>query len=658
MTMARRTLRALSGLALVGSLLALSSGLPAVAAPNQPTGRISNVKTTPGEVDLTLTVTGLPEGTSVDPDSVTVSVGGHELDSVVRSAQVLKTSSKHVVREAVLAFDASHSMGTDGIAAARAAAISYAQTLPASVRIGVVAFANTVTTLLEPTTDRTALANALPSLSTTLGTKLYDGVSQALDLTKGLPADAQRRLLVLSDGADVSSSESLASLLTQLRAEKVPADVVAFRQPRNPTVLKEIAQASGGTVLPVDDAGGLADAFTAAAGAFGQRVQVAVAVPHELDQQAVTLRVGIAAGTQTIFTDTRATLQATKGTANGALGTRTGSIKDNGLIVILAIAFVAMLAVALVLLLVPVARHERAAWDARLAEASRYRVVRSVGQESSGLAVNPEEDGAIAKRALSVVDRAMRARGQREKLLSELERAGLRMRPEEWAVLQLAAILALAAVAFALFRSPIGVPIGGLLGWFGCRIFIRAKIDRRAKAFEEQLADNLQLLSGSLRSGFSLAQALATVVREGTEPTASEFTRALTEVRLGAILEDALDRVADRMKCEDLTWVVMAIRISREVGGNLAEVLDNTVETMRERARLRGTVRVLTAEGRLSARILTALPIFVGTIFIVVRPTYVHPLFHTTTGLIMFTIGVLELILGAVWLNRLTKIEV
>jgi tight adherence protein B len=129
-------------------------------------------------------------------------------------------------------------------------------------------------------------------------------------------------------------------------------------------------------------------------------------------------------------------------------------------------------------------------------------------------------------------------------------------------------------------------------------------------------------------------------------------------MRLGADLIDALDRVADRMRCEDLRWVVMAIRISREVGGNLAEVLDNTVETMRERARLRGQVRVLTAEGRLSARILIGLPIFVGAVFVLIRPAYVRPLFHTTTGLIMFGIGVVELILGAVWLNRLTKIVV
>jgi Flp pilus assembly protein TadB len=653
--MGRPPLRALSGLVLVSALLGLAGALPAAATPDQPSGQISGVKSTPGEVDLTLTVTGLPEGTPVDPDSVVVTVAGHQLDSVVRSAQVLKSRSQNVVREAILAFDASHSMGADGIAAARAAAISYAQQLPASVRIGVVSFANHVTTLLEPTTDRTALANALPTLNTTLGTSLYDGVVQALQLTDGLPANAQRRLLVLSDGADTSSTRSLASLLSALRTAKVPADVVAFRLPGSHAVLNQIASASGGAVLPVDDAGGLANAFAAAAGAFGQRVDLAVAVPRELDQQHVTLTVSIEAGAQKVVAQTHATVKASL--AGDSTFRTKNSISDSGLLAVLAIAFIAILAVGLVLLLIPVLRHERSAWDARLAEAARYRVVRSVGHESDQLVV-AEDDGALAKRALSVVDRAVRARGQRERLLSELERAGMRMRPEEWAILQLATILSFAAVAFALLRSPIAVLIGGVLGWVGCRIFIRTKIDKRAKAFEQQLADNLQLLSGSLRSGFSLAQALGTVVREGTEPTASEFTRALTEVRLGSNLEEALDRVADRMKCEDLRWVVMAIRISREVGGNLAEVLDSTVETMRERARLRGQVRVLTAEGRLSARILTALPIFVGTTFVLIRPAYVHPLFHISTGLIMFTIGVFELILGAFWMNRLTKIEV
>jgi tight adherence protein B len=556
-------------------------------------------------------------------------------------------------------------MAGAGISAARAAASAYARELPSDVRVGLITFANRPTVLLQPTTDRNALAIALGKVQAGGYTSLYDGITAAVNLMRGLPADAQRRLLVLSDGADTRSKTSLAGAISSLQSAHVAADVVAFRLPGSQSVLSQIASGSHGTVLPASDAGGLARAFVAAAQVFGQRMAVTVKVPANLDHKSVTLAVTVRAGSQTVTAQVPATLTAAShpqsnpaggGPAAAPVTTR---LSDPGLLAVLALAFVGMLAVALLLLLGPVVRHDRASWQARIAEASRYRVVRSVGNESDGSAgVEAPTEGAFAKRALSVVDRAVRARGRREKMVSELERAGLRMRPEEWAVLQVAAVLAFAAFAFVLSRSIIGVIVGAVLGWLACRVFVRVKISRRVKAFEEQLADNLQLLGGSLRSGFSLAQALGTVVREGTEPTASEFTRALTEVRLGSTLEDALDRTAERMKSEDLRWVVMAIRISREVGGNLAEVLDKTVETIRERARLRGQVQVLTAEGRLSARILTGLPIFVGAIFILIRPAYVHPLFHSFIGLIMLSIGIAELLLGAFWLNRLTKIEV
>jgi tight adherence protein B len=259
---------------------------------------------------------------------------------------------------------------------------------------------------------------------------------------------------------------------------------------------------------------------------------------------------------------------------------------------------------------------------------------------------------------LSIVDRTMRARGYRERIVSDLDRAGLRMRPEEWAVIQLFATV-IPAIVLALFAgSPLFLPVGGVLGWLGARFFIRHKISRRAAEFERQLPDTLQLLAGSLRTGFSLNQALTSVVREGTEPTASEFARALAEVKLGAELEDALDDVATRMNCQDLHWVVIAVRISREVGGNLAEVLGTTVTLMRQRAELRGLVKVLSAEGRISARILVGLPFVIGGLIALTRPGYLEPLFHSAIGFALLAVGAVLLGLGSFWLSRLVKIEV
>jgi tight adherence protein B len=129
-------------------------------------------------------------------------------------------------------------------------------------------------------------------------------------------------------------------------------------------------------------------------------------------------------------------------------------------------------------------------------------------------------------------------------------------------------------------------------------------------------------------------------------------------VRLGSELEQAVDDVALRVKCDDLSWVVMAVRISREVGGNLAETLSNTVQTMRQRAELRGQVRVLTAEGRISARILTALPFLVAGALALFRPGYLTPLWTTGQGVALLAVGAVLLVLGSIWLRRLVEIKV
>jgi tight adherence protein B len=290
---------------------------------------------------------------------------------------------------------------------------------------------------------------------------------------------------------------------------------------------------------------------------------------------------------------------------------------------------------------------------------NRYRVVGALGAET---AVQPVSAGGsaeyspLAQATLSMVDKAVRARGQRARVVEELDRAGLRMRPEEWIVLQVVAVV-VGAVVFGLLLGIVGVFVGALLGWLGMRVFVRTKIRRRADKFADQLPDTLQLIAGALRTGFSLNQALTGVVREGTEPTASEFARALAEVRLGSELEDALDGTADRMRCDDLHWVVLAVRISREVGGNLAEVVSTTMRTMRQRAELRGQVRVLSSEGRVSARILTALPFFVAGALFLLNRSYLAPLGHGA-GIAMIAIGSVLLALGSFWLSRIVKIKV
>ena len=247
----------------------------------------------------------------------------------------------------------------------------------------------------------------------------------------------------------------------------------------------------------------------------------------------------------------------------------------------------------------------------------------------------------------------------RERLALRLDLGGIAWGPAEWVLAGCGVSLLLALMLTVVLGNLVaGAVLGIVAGWMIMRIGLSFKISRRRARFADQLPDVLQFLAGSLRSGFSLAQGLDAAVREDTQPVAGEFSRALAEFRIGVELEDTLDQVAGRMQSADLRWTVIAIRIQREVGGNLAEVLNNTVDTMRERAQLRRHVRALSAEGRLSAYLLVALPIFVGGWLFLVRRSYIRVLYTTTVGIIMLLFAIGMIVAGALWMRKLVKVEV
>lgn len=307
--------------------------------------------------------------------------------------------------------------------------------------------------------------------------------------------------------------------------------------------------------------------------------------------------------------------------------------------------------------LLPRAHRTRAARKARLAELARYRLLAAVQSDPTG-EEEPEHGSVVRERAVTLAAPVLRARGNRAELVLRLDRAGLRMQPEEWVAIQAGAIVGSMLVAVLAAHTGFAAPLGVLIGWLGPRGYLRWKTARRRTAFETGLPDALSLLASALRSGFAVNQSVGAVVREGLEPVAGEFARALHEVRLGAELTDALDGVAARMESRDLELVVMAMRTAREVGGNLAEILQTTVGTMRERVELRGEVKVLSAEGRLSAKVLTGLPIAMALYMFAFKRDYLQPMYTTGAGVAMSAVAVVLLVVGAGWLNKLTKIEV
>jgi tight adherence protein B len=184
---------------------------------------------------------------------------------------------------------------------------------------------------------------------------------------------------------------------------------------------------------------------------------------------------------------------------------------------------------------------------------------------------------------------------------------------------------------------------------------LRFLAGRRRRKFSEQLSDTLQILGGSLRAGHGLAQGIQTVGQEAESPTGEEFRRLAIETRLGRDLVEALTGVADRVGGQDFEWVVQAIEIQRDVGGDLAEVLDTVANTIRDRTRIRRQVSALSAEGRMSAWVLMLLPFGLMGIMFVTNPKFLSPLFSAAIGFKLLAVGAALLVVGGLWLRQIVK---
>jgi tight adherence protein B len=199
--------------------------------------------------------------------------------------------------------------------------------------------------------------------------------------------------------------------------------------------------------------------------------------------------------------------------------------------------------------------------------------------------------------------------------------------------------------------------VGLIVGFFAPDLFVKYRTGRRLKAFNEQLGDTIGLLANSLRSGYSLLQSMELVSRESTDPIGAEFKRVVREVGLGLSPQDALQNLLRRMPSDDLDLMITAINIQYEVGGNLAQILDTISHTIRERVRIKGEIQVLTAQGRVSGYIISALPLLIGVFISIVNPTYMNTLW-AFPWIILPVCGFILMAVGFFTIMKIVNIEV
>lgn len=288
----------------------------------------------------------------------------------------------------------------------------------------------------------------------------------------------------------------------------------------------------------------------------------------------------------------------------------------------------------------------------------------TMGLGKSGVALSRRRPGVkdepslltrITDSAATFVDRKVSRNasfGTRE----SLEQAGLRLRQADFILLVCCIGVTAGFVGFIVGGVLIALLFLGLTP-LGAMLFLKILAGRRRARFESQLGDTLQMLAGGLRAGHSLLRSIDAVAQEAESPTSEEFARLVNETRLGRDLKDSMLDAAHRLKSEDFHWTGQAIEIHREVGGDLAEVLDHVGETIRERSEIKGQVQSLSAEGKMSAYILIALPVGMFLYLSVSSPKYINTLYASLAGWAMLGVAVALLALGSWWLSRVVKIK-
>ena len=253
---------------------------------------------------------------------------------------------------------------------------------------------------------------------------------------------------------------------------------------------------------------------------------------------------------------------------------------------------------------------------------------------------------------------ATRRQVRRSNLAEELSRADLRLRTYEFLLVQVGSALLLALVGFIRFGVGAQFVVMAVIGYFIPRWYLGHRRKGRQRAFANQLGDTLVLMSNALKTGYSISQSIDTVASRASPPISQEFDRVVREINLGAPLEESLGRMVVRVDSGDMDMVMTAIGIQRKIGGNLAEILDNIAETIRDRVRIKGEMQTLTAQARGSGYMITGMPIVLAVFMYFVTPQYFKPMTEQFIGIVLLVVAGIFVFLGQLIMGKIATVEV
>jgi tight adherence protein B len=622
---------ALLAIAVIGALVAA----PAMA---QPGGGVRVLDVGRDGDRLTFTVV-TPGGSELKAESFKVSV--NQLPAA--DIQLAPIQSSVRASGAVLVVDTSGSMKGPPIEAARDAVSLFVSSVEPQTEIGLVTFSSEVRQASDYTTDHAGLTSVGEGLQANGETALHDALMTALTLAEERTIE-QRNIVLLTDGADTASDSSFAQVQAAALASQTRVFIVGLKSPDyDPRSIRSLAEDTHGAFVQTEKPAELIALFGDIAQTLVSRYTVSVHNPDpgaseaEISVQVLLSQRGIETGVGKFEIGAPPTPE----------GGPQWSVESIPVPVMMLFVFAAMSL--LVYIGIESLRDRRNSPSDRV----QWYVDPPPGEVDKEAFVS----AAVIERAKEIATQFAQRAGFLERLEAQLDSAGIKWRGGEVLVASVGIGGAGAVFGFAL-SGTIGALFFAVMGGFGPISYIKIKVSRRRAAFMGQLPDVLLLLSGALKAGHSIQQAMAAVGEDAKPPAAEEFRRTMAEVRLGANLDDALEALGRRIGVLDFDWTILAIQIQREVGGNLAEILEIISETIRERDRLGREIKALTAEGRMSGMVLGLLPVAMALLLYTRSPDYLEPLYTTSKGLKMLAVTGALMIVGFFWMKKIVKIEV
>ena len=560
----------------------------------------------------------------------------------------------------ILAIDTSGSMKGDPISNAKNAAASFIDNMRDVDKVAIIGFADTVTEYSTFTSDKTVLKKSIESISSEGETSLFDGIIKGIGMFKSVDDVKYQYILVLSDGTDTVSAAAADDVVALVSSGSIAIYSIALLSNEfNPSDLETIAKAANGALLTTADPEQLINLYSDISKKIRNQYKITFkSSSTNIEKFNVTVSIdsfGIKDSINLEYENPFFT-QSGSGAVTNTQSSQVAAeivILDKwwikGLIYLFIFISVTILLYIISTVMIPGKPGLKDRMDHYL-----YNVEDKI---TSGEIPEKKTRKGLFSRLARKGKKNTGKPGFAEVFEVQLRRAGMNIAGSKFMTIHLLAVGISTLLVYIITKNFLLTLAVVMVATFFPFLFINFKTGQRIKKFNEQLPDTLQLIEGALKAGYSLNQSLTMVISESKPPISEEFKITASEIRMGLSEKDALENMAKRINSELFSWVILAINIQREVGGNLAEIMDIIANTIREKERVLRQIKGLVAEGKLSAYVLIGLPIIMAIALSIMNKEYINVLFTTKIGFLLIGIAVLLMIIGIVWILKIIKIE-